>query len=141
MYRYVAYYKYDIFPEESELTEHEINEINEIFDTDNDFNPMINKVFHECVSRKGNYSWDDVPQELDTKVTGWNWKLKDNTTGYVEILSNESLSQEELDIMTRETEGQISDGYNENPFVFKLSNGKTYSIMFHEWAYQEFKEE
>lgn len=141
MNRYVAYYRYDISPEDVELTEEEINEINEIFDTDENFNPMINKVFHDCVGRKGSFTWEEVPQEMDTKIFGWNWKLKDSQTGYVEILSNEELSQEELDIMTQETEGQISDGYNENPFKFNLSNGNTYYIMFHEWAYQDFKEE
>jgi hypothetical protein len=105
----------------------DIAEINEIFDKDPNFNPMINKVFHDCVRDR---FWKEVPVEMDAKIKGWNWKLKNTQKGYVEILSEEPLTQQELDIMADETEGQITDGYNENPFEFNLSNGHRYSILF-----------
>ena len=124
MYRYVTYYGYRSSPRP--LAE-DIAEINEIFDKDPNFNPMINKVFHDCVQ---NRFWKEVPVEMNAKIKGWNWKLKNTQKGYVEILSEEPLTQQELDIMTDETEGQITDGYNENPFEFRLSNGNHYSILF-----------
>jgi hypothetical protein len=105
--------------------------------TDTNMNPMMNEIFHECIS---NGTWKTVPIELDRKIKGWNWKLKDNEKGYVEILSEEPLTQEELNIMAKETEGQISDGYNENPFEFKLSNGKEYWISFETTPQKEFME-
>lgn len=124
MYRYVAYYGYRSSPRP--LAD-DIAEINEIFDKDPNFNPMINKVFHDCVRDR---FWKEVPVEMDAKIKGWNWKLKNTQKGYVEILSEEPLTQQELDIMADETEGQITDGYNENPFEFNLSNGHRYSILF-----------
>lgn len=136
MYRYVAYYGYRCSP--SRPLSDDIPEINQIFDTGEYMNPMINKVFHECVSSR---TWNDVPVELDKKIKGWNWKLKNTQKGYVEILSEEPLTQEELDIMTEETEGQITDGYNENPFDFRLSNGHRYSILFDWQPTKEFTEE
>lgn len=158
MFRYVAYYKYNVYTyndnydyddngdyvETDEysnvsLDEDEIKEINELFDTDENLNPMINKVFHECVGEKR--YWKEVPIEMDTKIKGWNWKIKDSERGYVEILSEEPLTQEELDIMMKETEGQISDGYNENPFEFDLNDGSHYSIIFNSFPISEFKEE
>ena len=134
MNRYIAYYKYDCTPK---MRARDVEKCNRIFDTDEYLNPMINRVFHECV---GNRIWDDVPVELDKKILGWNWKLKNNQKGYVEILSAEPLTEEELNIMTDETHGQICDGYNENPFEFKLDNGNHYSIMFNAHPYRNFEE-
>lgn len=134
MYRYVALYNYRSNP--SYMDDSTIREINELFKTDSNMNPMINNVFHECVAKR---FWDDVPVELDKKIKGWNWFLKDNNYGYVEILSEEPLTQEELDIMAQETEGQISDGYNENPFEFDV-NGILYEISFDVYPTQEFAE-
>lgn len=131
--RYVAIYGIDCTPE---LDENDIPEINEIFKKDENFNPMINKVFHDCVKSR---LWDDVPLEMDEKITGWNWFILDKDHGIVEILSTEELTKEELAIMEDNTEGQISDGYNENPFVFKLPNGHSYNIMFHEWSKKGFE--
>jgi hypothetical protein len=116
----------------------DIPEINEIFDTDEHKNPMINKVFHDCVRDR---FWNEVPVEMDKKIKGWNWKLKNTQKGYVEILSEEPLTQTELDIMADETEGQITDGYNENPFEFILSNGHRYSILFDWHPIKGFTEE
>lgn len=141
MFRYIAYYKYTITTPTDDneifLTNREISEINDIFMTDTNMNPMMNELFHECIS---DGTWKTVPIELDKKVKGWNWKLKDNEKGYVEILSEEPLTQEELNIMAKETEGQISDGYNESPFEFKLSNGKEYWISFETTPQKEFME-
>lgn len=135
MYRYVAYYHYDCSPK---MKADDIDEINEIFEKNENFNPMINQVFHECVSSR---KWADVPLSMDKKIKGWNWKLKDTQKGYVEVLSEEQLTENELWIMADETEGQISDGYNENGFVFRLSNGHRYSIYFHTYPITDFKEE
>lgn len=136
MYRYVAYYGYRCSPNRPMADD--IPEINEIFDTDEYKNPMINKVFHDCVRDR---FWNEVPVEMDKKIKGWNWKLKNTQKGYVEILSEEPLTQTELDIMADETEGQITDGYNENPFEFILSNGHRYSILFDWHPIKGFTEE
>lgn len=150
MYRYVAYYKYDALIEAyyydgdqdvivTELTEDEISEINDLFDSDPNMNPMINNVFRNSVIEKR--IWSEVPIELGNKIKGWNWKLKNKEKGYVEILAEEPLTQEELNIMSNKTKEQISDGYNENPFNFRLKSGKRYGIVFHYYPITDFKEE
>lgn len=135
MYRYVAYYRFHSSPR---ILADDIDEVNEIFRTGKYFNPSINACFHRCVKER---FWKEVPVEMDKKIKGWNWFLKNTQKGYVEILSEEPLTQQELDIMAKETEGQITDGYNENPFEFKLSNGHFYSIYFDDDPIKEFTEE
>ena len=135
MYRYVAYYGYRSSPV---MKADDVAEVNEIFRTGEHFNPMINECFHRCVRDR---FWKEVPVEMDQKIKGWNWFLKNTQKGYVEILSEEPLTQQELDIMANETEGQITDGYNENPFEFNLSNGHRYSIIFDWKPLKEFAEE
>ena len=135
MYRYVAYYRFHSSPR---ILAEDIDEVNEIFRTGKYFNPSINQCFHKCVRER---FWKEVPVEMDQKIKGWNWFLKNTQKGYVEILSEEPLTQQELDIMAEETTGQITDGYNENPFEFNLSNGHLYSIYFDDYPIKDFAEE
>ena len=135
MYRYVAYYSYHSSPV---MKADDVAEVNEVFRTGKYFNPSINKCFHKCVRER---FWKEVPVEMDKKIKGWNWFLKNTQKGYVEILSEEPLTQQELDIMANETRGQITDGYNENPFEFNLSNGHRYSIYFDDDPIRDFAEE
>lgn len=61
------------------------------------------------------------PPDMANAILAWNWQLKDTEYGYVELISTRKLSEEELKIMQEETEAQIPDGYNENPFCFNGS--------------------
>ncbi len=123
---FYRYYNNPIIP----LTRQTIAAFNDYLNS-KDMNQSMVSILHKCA---GKY-WKNVPPDTANAILEWNWQLADKEYGYVELISTRKLSEDELKIMQEETEAQISDGYNENPFCWSGLN-----VQFEIFAQTPFEE-